>query len=160
MLKKIFAATAIALAVANSAYAEGLTVGSLTIENPAIRATVPGAKVAGGYMTITNNGTADERLTGGDASFARKTEIHEMKMEGEVMKMQAIQGGLVIPAGETVRLAGEAGIKLTPAGATFPYGRDPRDRNIRIAPTMPSVDEINAAMDVFCTCVELAAASR
>ena len=61
-------------------------------------------------------------------------------------------------AGETVRLAGEAGIKLTPAGATFPYGKDPRDRNIRIAPTMPSVDEINAAMDVFCTCVELASA--
>ena len=61
-------------------------------------------------------------------------------------------------AGETVRLAGEAGIKLTPAGATFPYGKDPRDCNIRIAPTMPSVDEINAAMDVFCTCVELASA--
>ncbi len=61
-------------------------------------------------------------------------------------------------AGETVRLAGETGIKLTPAGATFPYGKDPRDRNIRIAPTMPSVDEINAAMDVFCTCVELASA--
>lgn len=59
-------------------------------------------------------------------------------------------------AAEVVRLAGEAGVKLTPAGATFPYGRDPRDRNIRLAPTMPSVDEIKLAMEVFCACVELA----
>lgn len=63
-------------------------------------------------------------------------------------------------AGETVRLAGEAGVKLTPAGATFPYGRDPLDRNIRLAPTMPTVEEINAAMDVFCTCVELASVRK
>lgn len=63
-------------------------------------------------------------------------------------------------AAETVRLAGEAGVKLTPAGATFPYGRDPRDRNIRLAPTMPSVDELESAMGVFCTCLELAAARK
>ena len=63
-------------------------------------------------------------------------------------------------AAETVRLAGEAGVKLTPAGATFPYGRDPRNRNIRLAPTMPSVDELESAMGVFCTCLELAAARK
>jgi DNA-binding transcriptional MocR family regulator len=63
-------------------------------------------------------------------------------------------------AAETVRLAGEAGVKLTPAGATFPYGRDPRDRNIRLAPTMPSVEELNSAMEVFCTCLELACARK
>ena len=63
-------------------------------------------------------------------------------------------------AAETVRLAGEAGVKLTPAGATFPYGRDPRDRNIRLAPTMPSVDEIEYAIDVFCASLELAAARK
>lgn len=59
-------------------------------------------------------------------------------------------------ATEIVRLAGEAGVKLTPAGATFPYGKDPKDSNIRLAPTMPSVDEITQAMEVFCACVELA----
>ncbi len=58
-------------------------------------------------------------------------------------------------AAEIVRLAGEAGVKLTPAGATFPYGNDPRDRNLRISPTLPSVDEIVAAMEIFCACVEL-----
>ncbi|MCG8694424.1 MAG: aminotransferase, partial [Minwuiales bacterium] len=63
-------------------------------------------------------------------------------------------------AAETVRLAGEAGVKLTPAGATFPYGRDPRDRNIRLAPTMPSVEEIEYAVDVFCAALELAAARK
>ena len=63
-------------------------------------------------------------------------------------------------ASEVVRLAGEAGVKLTPAGATYPYGKDPRDRNIRIAPTMPGVEDIKQAMEVFCACVELAASRK
>jgi len=63
-------------------------------------------------------------------------------------------------ATEVVRLAGEVGVKLTPAGATYPYGKDPNDRNIRLSPTMPSVDEIKSAMEVFCTCVELASIER
>ncbi len=58
-------------------------------------------------------------------------------------------------ATEVVRLAAEAGVKFTPAGATFPLGKDPRDRNLRLAPTMPDVAEVEAAMRVFCTCVEL-----
>lgn len=63
-------------------------------------------------------------------------------------------------AARVVQLAAEAGIKLTPAGATFPYGKDPRDRNLRLAPTMPSLDEIDRAMDVVCTCIKLAAAEK
>lgn len=55
-----------------------------------------------------------------------------------------------------VKLAAEAGVKLTPAGATFPYGNDPEDRNIRIAPTVPSVAEVDQAMQVFEVCVKLA----
>lgn len=63
-------------------------------------------------------------------------------------------------AKEVVRLADEAGVKLTPAGATFPNCQDPQDRNIRIAPTFPSVDEIAQATEVFCTCVQLASAKQ
>jgi DNA-binding transcriptional MocR family regulator len=59
-------------------------------------------------------------------------------------------------AKETVRLAAEAGVKLTPAGATYPYGKDPEDRNIRIAPSVPTVPEVVAAMEVFVTCIKLA----
>ena len=59
-------------------------------------------------------------------------------------------------AKRVVALAGEAGVKLTPAGATFPYGKDPADTNIRIAPTYPSIDELDTAMDVLVTCIEIA----
>ena len=60
-------------------------------------------------------------------------------------------------ARDIVRLAGELGVKLTPAGATFPYGDDPQDRNIRLAPSFPSLEDINQTMEVFVVCVKLAA---
>ena len=59
-----------------------------------------------------------------------------------------------------MRLAGDVGVKLTPAGATYPLGHDPRDHNLRLAPTMPSVGEVEQAMEVFCDCVELASARK
>ena len=63
-------------------------------------------------------------------------------------------------AKEVVKLAAEAGVKLTPAGATFPYGNDPANKNIRIAPTVPSVEQVDAAMKVFVTCVKLASVKQ
>jgi len=59
-------------------------------------------------------------------------------------------------AKEIIRLAGEAGVKLTPAGATFPYQNDPNDANIRLAPTFPVLEEVDQAMKVFVNCVKLA----
>ena len=63
-------------------------------------------------------------------------------------------------AREVVRLAADAGVKLTPAGATFPYGRDPDDANIRLAPSYATLDEIDQAMPVFVVAVRLAAVRR
>jgi len=59
-------------------------------------------------------------------------------------------------AAKVVQLAGEIGVKLTPAGATFPYGRDPADSNIRLSPTFPSLEDLRAAMAAFVVCVRLA----
>ncbi len=63
-------------------------------------------------------------------------------------------------ASEVVKLAAEAGVKLTPAGATFPYGKDPQDCNIRLAPSFPTVEDIDKAMAVFCNSVKLASVSQ
>ena len=60
-------------------------------------------------------------------------------------------------AKETVRLAAGAGVRLTPAGAAFPYGEDPEDSHIRLAPSFPPLAEVDRAMEVFVTCVKLAA---
>lgn len=60
-------------------------------------------------------------------------------------------------AKRTLALCKEAGVVMTTAGATFPYGIDPYDSNIRIAPTLPPVDELRQAMDIFCICLRLAA---
>jgi len=59
-------------------------------------------------------------------------------------------------ASEIIALAAQAGLKLTPAGATYPYGEDPEDRNIRIAPSFPSEEELRKAMQIFTVCVKLA----
>lgn len=63
-------------------------------------------------------------------------------------------------AKEVVRLAGDIGVKLTPAGATFPYGNDQQDNNIRLAPSFPSLEDINKTMDIFVTCVKLASVQQ
>lgn len=63
-------------------------------------------------------------------------------------------------ASRVIQLAREAGVAMTPAGAAFPYGDDPRDRNIRIAPSYPSPQELEAAIDVLATCVLIAAAEQ
>lgn len=59
-------------------------------------------------------------------------------------------------AKEIVRLASEAGLTLTGAGATYPFGNNPKDNNIRIAPTLPSTDDLEKGIDLLCVCVKLA----
>lgn len=79
-------------------------VGAIALSHAWARATPPGAKVGGGYVTLKNTGAEDDRLTGGSAPFAGRVEVHSMEMDGEVMKMAPVEGGLAVPAGESVTL--------------------------------------------------------
>ncbi len=63
-------------------------------------------------------------------------------------------------AKKIVKMALEAGITMTPAGSTYPYGKDPRDRNIRIAPSLPSMDELKNAIEIFCICVQIVSVDK
>ncbi len=63
-------------------------------------------------------------------------------------------------ASETVRLLKEAGVVITPAGATFPYRHDPHDSNLRLAPSYPPLDELQVAIDLFCICAQLACVNK
>jgi periplasmic copper chaperone A len=79
-------------------------VGDLTIETPWSRATPGGARVAAGYLKITNTGKEADRLIGGTVDVAKKFEVHEMTMADNVMKMRMLPKGLEIKPGETVEL--------------------------------------------------------
>jgi len=79
-------------------------VGALQITSPWSRATPKGAGVAAGYMKITNTGTTPDRLVGGSSPVAGRVEVHEMSMDGGVMKMRPLKDGLELKPGETVEL--------------------------------------------------------
>jgi periplasmic copper chaperone A len=96
-----FAATA---AQVTAAKAHDYKAGPLEIKHPWSRATPKGATVAGGYLSIVNTGSAPDRLIGGSVDGAGKFEVHEMSMDGSVMKMRALPKGLEIKPGQTVEL--------------------------------------------------------
>jgi copper(I)-binding protein len=104
MKMPVLTAALAALVVASSALAHDYKLGPLVIDHPWSRATPKGAAVAGGYMKITNTGTTPDRLLGGSAEVAKRFELHEMSMEGGVMKMRELSNGLEIPPGATVEL--------------------------------------------------------
>lgn len=91
---------ALAFALAGfAALAEDYAVGPLKLEQPWTRATPAGAKVAGGYLTVTNAGSAPDRLVGGSSEVAGKIEIHEMALKNGVMTMRGLPEGLEIKPG-------------------------------------------------------------
>ena len=83
----------------------GSDAGNLAITKAWSRATPGGAKIAGGYLTIENRGSAPDRLLSGSTGLARSIEVHEMVVSNGVMTMRPIDGGLTIEPGETVKFA-------------------------------------------------------
>ena len=99
----IFAAL-LALFAVTPSHGADVMAGSLKISAPWARATPKGASVGGGYMTITNTGSAPDRLVGGSSAIAKEVQVHEMTMDNGVMKMRPVTGGLEIKPGQTVTL--------------------------------------------------------
>ena len=79
-------------------------VGSLIIDTPWIRATPAGARVAGGYVKITNTGQTSDRLIGGSLPVATEVQVHEMTMHDGIMSMRLLKNGLEIAPGKSVEL--------------------------------------------------------
>jgi copper(I)-binding protein len=98
------AALGAALVFAQAAWAHGFKQGDLEIGHPWSRATLPGAKVAAGYLTVKNNGTSPDRLISATAEISGKGIVHEMTVKDGVMTMRPLDGGLDIPAGAEVKL--------------------------------------------------------
>lgn len=92
-----------------------------------------------------------------DANFAGSDVLSWETPQGGYFVSVDTQPGL---AKKVVALAAELGVKLTPAGATFPYGNDPQDNNIRLAPSFPTLAEIERAMEAFVLCVKLATVEK
>ena len=94
--------------------------------------------------------------------FQAVQEILERELGGkDVATWTEPQGGYFVSldtkpgrAAAVVALAGELGVKFTKAGATWPYGKDPHDSNIRIAPTLPSLEQIRTAVEVLAVCIQ------
>jgi len=103
-MSRIVLVAAVLGLLALPAQAADVIVGQLKISAPWARATPKGASVGGGYMTITNTGSAPDRLLGGASGVAKEVQLHEMSMDKGVMKMRPLAGGLEIKPGESVTL--------------------------------------------------------
>jgi periplasmic copper chaperone A len=105
MTRFLLALSALVFAWSGAALAHSYKLGSLEIGHPWARATPPTAPTGGAFLTVTNTGTTPDRLISVKSAAAETVQVHEMKMEGNVMRMREISGGLEIAPGATVTLA-------------------------------------------------------
>jgi periplasmic copper chaperone A len=87
-----------------TATAREFQLGSLKLEQPWVRPTVPGQSTGGAYLSVSNTGPAADRLLGGSSAAAARVEVHEMRMDGNVMRMRELTA-LDLPAGKRIQLA-------------------------------------------------------
>ena len=104
MLQRFLLDTAVPLAIAVPLLAHAQAQAKIGISQPWARETAPGQAAGGGFLTITNSGTGVDKLVGGTTPVARQLQIHNMTMDGGIMRMRQLTDGLAIPAGGTVVL--------------------------------------------------------
>ncbi|WP_395714514.1 copper chaperone PCu(A)C [Reyranella sp.] len=97
--------------------------GAIEIKQPWTRATPPTAPTGGGYLVITNTGTTPDRLIAVTSPSAGKVELHEMTMEGSIMRMRELAKGIELPPGATVTLK-PGGLHLMFMELKAPFARD------------------------------------
>jgi hypothetical protein len=105
------------------AAAHDYKLGTLEIGNPWTRATPPSAQSGGGFLTITNKGATPDRLTAVRSTASNTVEIHEMKMDGNVMRMRELEKGVEIAPGATVELK-PGGYHIMFMNLKAPFTRD------------------------------------
>lgn len=98
----VTAAFAAPAMMATKAQPKSWAVGDLVVSGTYASATLPHAPVGGGFITITNRGSADDTLVAASSPLAGVVQLHEMQMKGDVMEMRALPDGIPIPAGKTV----------------------------------------------------------
>ena len=92
----------VAVPAALAAEPQAYKLGDLEISGGFARATLPNAPVGGGFLTITNHGATDDRLVSAASPLAGEVQLHDMSMDGSVMKMTELPDGVPLPAGKTV----------------------------------------------------------
>jgi len=100
----LFALTLAGVLAATNVVAQEFQLGALKVDHPWARPTVPGQSTGGAYLSVINTGATADRLLGGSSPMAARVEVHEMRMEGDVMRMREMSA-LDLPAGKRVVLA-------------------------------------------------------
>lgn len=123
MIIRHLALTVAVALLALPAFAHDYRLGTLEIGRPWTRATPATAQAGGGFLTITNKGTTADRLVSARSTASDRVEVHEMRMDGNVMRMRELEKGLEIPAGATVMLK-PGGYHIMFMGLKAPFAKD------------------------------------
>jgi copper(I)-binding protein len=123
MVPRRLALAALFAVLAIPAFALDYRLGAIEIGQPWARATPPTAESGGGFLVITNTGATPDRLIAVKSPAADKVEIHEMKMDGNIMRMREVEKGIEIPPGATVELK-PGGFHVMFMGLKAPFAKD------------------------------------
>jgi copper(I)-binding protein len=123
MVLRRLALAALVAILALPAFALDYKLGAIEIGQPWTRATPPTAESGGGYLVLKNTGATPDRLIAVKSPAADKVEIHEMKMDGNIMRMREVEKGIEIPPGATVELK-PGGFHVMFMGLRAPFAKD------------------------------------